>query len=77
MRQRKRNSITKTYLHTTSVGGFYSFKIYEVVDAGGNVWYIGEPVGHGGTKVADTIEELRAKLELQVEPLNRFLSKTR
>lgn len=69
--------ISKTYLNTISVGGFYQFRVYKVVDAGKHVWYIGEPVGHGGTKVADTEDELRAKLELQVEPLNNFLRRLR
>lgn len=69
--------IKKEYLHTICVGGFYNFNVYKVTDAGKQVWYIGEPVGHGGTKVADTEEELRAKLELQVEPLNNFLRRLR
>lgn len=69
--------ITKTYQHTVCFGGFYQWRVFKVVDAGKQVWYIGEPVCHGATKVADTEEELRVKLEEQIEPLNRFLSKTR
>lgn len=64
--------ITKNHLYNILVGELYEFQIFEVVDAAQQKYYIGSPVGRGGTKVADTIEELRNKLEMQVEPLNRF-----
>ena len=69
--------ITKTYLYDITVGNFYNFRVYKVTDAHKRVYYIGEPVSHGGTKIADEIEELRKELEKQVEPLNRFLEKTK
>ena len=64
--------LTKTYLYNICVGNFYQFKVFEVVDAHYQIYYIGEPVGRGGTKLADTIEELRAKLETEVPLLNKY-----
>ena len=65
-------TITKNHLYNILVGGLYEFRIFEVIDAAKQKYYIGSPVGRGGTKTADTIEELQQKLEMQVEPLNRF-----
>lgn len=64
--------LTKNHLYNILVGQVYEFQIFEVIDAAKQIYYIGSPVGRGGTKTADTIEELRKKLELQVEPLNMF-----
>ena len=64
--------ITKNHLYNILVGQVYEFQIFEVIDAAKQKYYIGSPVGRGGTKTADTIEELHKKLEMQVEPLNRF-----
>lgn len=69
--------LTKTYLYNITVGGFYQFKVFKVVDAHYQIYYIGEPVGRGGTKLADTIEELRAKLETEVPLLNKYARETR
>lgn len=77
MSQRKRNKATKEYLYTYSTGGFYQFNIYRVEDAAHQVYYIGSPVSHGGTKLADTIEELLPQLDAEVPILNDFLSKIR
>lgn len=68
---------SKTYLYTYSTGGFYQFKIYRIEDAAHQVYYVGSPVGHGGTKLADTIEELLPQLDAEVPILNDFLSKVR
>ena len=69
--------LTKTYLYNICVGGFYQFKVFEVVDAHKQVYYIGEPVDRGGTKLADSVEELRKKLESEVPILNSFLRRVR
>lgn len=69
--------LTKTYLYDICVGNFYNFHIYKITDAHKQIWYTASPVTHGGTRSADSIEELRKELEKQVEPLNRFLQKTR
>lgn len=69
--------LTKTYLYNVSVGGFYQFKIFEVIDAHKQVYYIGEPVDRGGTKLADTVEDLKKKLEAQVPLLNSFIGRVK
>lgn len=69
--------LTKTYLYNISVGGFYQFKIFEIVDARKQVYYIGEPVARGGTKIADTVEELLEKLKAQVPLLNKYVEQKR
>lgn len=69
--------LTKTYLYNITVGEFYGFRLYQVVDAQKNIYYIGEPVDRGATKTADTIKELREKLEAQVPLLNNFLRRVR
>ena len=67
--------IIKTYLYDITVGNFYNFHVYKVTDAHKQVYYIGEPVSHGGTKTADTIEKLKKELSKQIEPLKRHLEK--
>lgn len=69
--------ITKTYLYDIIVGDFYRFKVFEVVDAQKQVYYIGERINYGGTKLADSVEELREKLESEVPILNSFLRRVR
>ncbi len=69
--------ITKTYLYNITVGGFYSFRVFLVVDAHKQRWFIGEPVARGGTKTADTIPELHDLLSAQVPLLNKYTERTR
>lgn len=64
--------LTKTYLYNVCVGNFYQFRVFKVVDAHKQVYYIGDPVARGVTKLADTIEELREKLESEVYFLNKY-----
>lgn len=64
--------LTKTYLYNICVGNFYQFRVFKVVDAHKQVYYIGDPVARGVTKLADTIEELREKLESEVYFLNKY-----
>lgn len=75
MRQRKRNSCSKEYLYTYCTGGFYQFNVYKITDAAHQVYYVGHPVSHGGTKLADTEEELKKLLDSEVPILNDWLSK--
>ena len=77
MRQRKRNKATKEFLHIYIAGDFYQFRIYKITDAAHQVFYTGNPVSHGGTKLADTLEELYKQLDSEVPILNDFLSKVR
>lgn len=77
MRQRKRNKATKEFLYTIIVGDFYPFKIYKITDAAHQVYFIGTPQGHGGTRIADTEEDLKRQIEAEVPIINDFLRKTR
>ena len=49
----------KEFLYTIIVGDYYAFKVFRVTDAANQVYYIGSPQGHGGTRLADTEEELK------------------
>lgn len=69
--------LSKTYLYNICVGGFYQFQVYQVVDAHHQVYFIGEPVARGGTKIADTIPDLHKLLEAQVPLLNKYTEKGR
>ena len=69
--------VTKTYLYTTSAGGFYQWKVYKIVDGAGQVYYAAHPVGHGISALADKLEDIYPQLEKQVPILNDFLAKVR
>lgn len=69
--------LTKTQIDFWCFGGYYQFRIFKILDAHKQTYYTGEPVGHGGTKIADTLDELKVLLESEVEILNDFLRKTR
>ena len=77
MRKRKENKSTKEYLYTYCTGGYYQFKVYKITDAAHQVYYVGHPVSHGGTKLADTEEELKRLLDTEVPILNDWLAKIR
>lgn len=73
--QRKENKVTKEFLYTLCVGGFYSWNVYRITDAAHQVYYMVTPQGHGGTVLADKEEDIRPQLEKQVVILNDWLSK--
>lgn len=67
----------KEFLYTIIVGDYYAFKVFKVTDAARQVYYIGTPQGHGGTRLADTEEELKKLLEAEVPIINDWLSKVK
>lgn len=67
--------LTKTYLYDYIAGGFYRFRVFKIEDAHHYVYFMGTPVSHGGTKIADSEAELKALLDAQVPVINDFLSK--
>lgn len=67
----------KEFLYTIIVGDYYAFKVYKVTDAANQVYYIGSPQGHGGTRLANTEEELKKLLEAEVPIINDWLSKVK
>lgn len=68
---------TKTFLYNIIVGDFYLFKVFKVVDAAHQVYFIGERTTRGGTVIGDTEEDVKKQLEAQVPLINRFLEKTK
>ena len=77
MPQRKRNKLTKEFLRLIIVGDFFQFKLFRVVDAAHQVYYIGERINRGATVIGDTVEDVERQLEAQVPLINRFLEKTK
>lgn len=69
--------LIKNYLYNICVGGFYQFKIFQVVDGQKQMYYIGEPVKDGATNTADMIEDLRKQLDAQVPLLNSFMRRVK
>ena len=74
---RERREMRKEFLYTIIVGDYYAFSVFKVTDAAKQTYYIGSPQGHGGTRIADTEDELKKLLEAEVPILNDFLSKTK
>lgn len=67
----------KTFVEQVCVGNFYRYNIYKIVDGNWQIYYQAEPVGHGVTRLGETVEELHKILESDVEPLNRYYIKVR
>ena len=60
---------TKTEIDFWCFAGYYQYRIFKVVDGRHNVYYIAEPKIPSATRIANTLEELKAKLELDVKRL--------
>lgn len=58
------------------VGNFYVYTIYQITDAHGGHFYIGEPRGIGATRSAKTVEELQKELDNDKQMLN-YISRQR
>lgn len=67
----------KTFVHTITVGNYYNYCVYKITDYVGRTYFVAEPVLHGVTRTAETIEELKKILEKDVQPLNQFWMKVR
>lgn len=76
-RKREYRRATKEFMYSIIVGDYYAFNVYKITDAAKQVYYIGNPVNHGGTQIADTEEELKKLLEAEVPILNDFLAKVK
>jgi len=76
-RRREYRRVTKDFMYSIIVGDYYVFNVYKVTDAAKQVYYIGSPQGHGGTRLADTEAELKKLLEAEVPILNDFLAKNK
>lgn len=74
---RERRELRKEYLYAIIVGNYYVFDVFKVTDAAKQIYYIGSPQGHGGTRIADTEDELKKLLAAEVPILNDWLSKVK
>lgn len=77
MRKKKEKKISKEYLYTLCVGGYYQYKVYKITDAADYTYFVAHPVLHGGSVLTEKEEEILPLLEKQVPILNDFLSKVR
>ena len=64
--------ITKTQIDFWCFEGYYQYRIFEVIDGHKQKWYIAEPAIPSATRLADTLEELRKKVELDIPRLIKF-----
>lgn len=64
--------ITKTQIDFWCFENYYQYKIFQVVDAHKQSYYIAEPAIPSATRLADTLEELRKKVEADIPKLIQF-----
>ena len=67
----------KTFEQQITVGNFYCYNVFKIVDGNWQIYYQAEPIGKGVTRIGETIEELRRILEADVKTLNEFYIKVR
>lgn len=60
---------TKTEIDFWCFEGYWQYRIFCVVDGHKQVFYLGEPKIPSATRIADSLEELRAKIEKDVTRL--------
>lgn len=59
------------------VGNFYTFTVYKITGATGNIFYIAEPRGDiGATRCALTQEDLQKQLDKDV-PMMNYIARER
>lgn len=59
-------NISKTEIDFWCFAGYYQYRVFKVIDGHKQVWYIAEPAIPSATRIADTLEELKGKLEKDV-----------
>lgn len=74
---KEKKKVMKTFIKTICVGNYYNFCVYKITDAVGRTYYVAEAITNGVTRCSETEEELKAILERDIEPLNKFWSKVR
>ena len=60
---------SKTEIDFWCFAGYYQYRIFKVVDGHKQVYYIGEPAKPSATRIADSLEQLKTKLNADVERL--------
>lgn len=69
--------ITKTQVDFWCFESYYQYKIFKIVDAHKQTYYVAEPAIPSATRLADTLEELRAKVEQDIPRLIKFSQRIR
>ena len=64
----------KKYIGYYIAGHFYSYSVYEIIDAVGQKMYLAEPVGAGATRSADNLDDLYYQLEKDVF-MNNYIAR--
>lgn len=75
--RKEEKKVMKTFVKTICMNLYYFYRCYKITDSIGRVYYVAEPITHGVTRTCETEEGLKAILERDVEPLNKFWSKVR
>ena len=68
---------TKTEIDFWCFQRYYQYRIFKVVDGHKQEYYIAEPAIPSATRTADTLEELKVKLEKDVARLIMFKKRER
>lgn len=69
--------ITKTQVDFWCFESYYQYKIFKIVDAHKQTYYVAEPAIPSATRLGDTLEELRAKVEQDIPRLIKFSQRIR
>lgn len=64
--------LTKTQIDFWCFESYYQYKIFKVVDGHKQVYYIAEPVIPSATRLGDTLEELKKKVEADIPLLIKY-----
>lgn len=64
--------ITKTQIDFWCFAGYYQYRVFEVVDGHKQKWYIAEPAIPSATRLGDTLEELKKKVEADIPLLIKY-----
>lgn len=68
--------ITKKYLKTWEIKGYYKYKIFEI-DAGGETWLEANPITKGVTRTAENEKILRILLQNDAMRMNKMFNQSR
>ena len=64
--------ITKTQIDFWCFESYYQYRVFEVVDAHKQKYYIAEPSIPSATRLGDTLEELKAKVEADIPRIIKY-----
>jgi len=68
---------SKTEIDFWCFAGYFQYRIFEIIDGRKNVFYMAEPKITSATRIADTLEELKVKLQADVNRLTMLKKRER